>query len=278
MPEQLVFTRILNHFFARAADTLLSGLHVHVTNPAAPITNAFAMELLVTLLLLLYFIAVRVSLSIERPGTVQHLAELTHEFVSGQGESVIGDGHEKFTGYLTVILLFILLANLIGLVPGLESPTANPVVPLGLALVTFVYYHYFGIRANGFAYIKQFLGPVWWLSPLLFPIEIISNLARVLSLTVRLYANMFAGDLVTWAFFSLVPVGIPLIFLGLHLGVSIVQAYVFMLLAAIYSKPRCGARALDDPRSLVEGKPRRTTISLTGVAAFAAHGARPASA
>ena len=75
---------------------------------------------------------------------------------------------------------------------------------------------------------------MWWLSPLLFPIEIISHLARVLSLTVRLYANMFAGDLVTLAFFSLVPVGIPLIFLGLHLGVAVVQAYVFMLLATIY--------------------------------------------
>lgn len=234
MPEQLAFTRLLNHLFARPADALLSTLHVHPENLAAPISNAFSMELLVTLLLLLFFVAVRFSLSVERPGPVQHLAEMTHEFVSSQGESVIGDGHEQFTGYLTVVLLFILLANLIGLVPGLESPTANPVVPLGLALITFVYYHYHGIRANGFSYIKQFLGPVWWLSPLLFPIEIISNLARVLSLTVRLYANMFAGDLVTWAFFSLVPVGIPLIFLGLHFGVSIVQAYVFMLLAAIY--------------------------------------------
>jgi F-type H+-transporting ATPase subunit a len=82
--------------------------------------------------------------------------------------------------------------------------------------------------------VKQFLGPVWWLYPLLLPIEIISHLARVLSLTVRLYANMFAGDLVTLAFFSLVPIGIPLIFLGLHLGVAVVQAYVFFLLASIY--------------------------------------------
>ena len=75
---------------------------------------------------------------------------------------------------------------------------------------------------------------MWWLSPLLFPIEIISHLTRMLSLSVRLYANMFAGDLVTLAFFSLVPVGIPLIFLGLHFGVAVVQAYVFFLLAAIY--------------------------------------------
>jgi len=130
--------------------------------------------------------------------------------------------------------MFILLSNLIGLVPGLESPTADVVVPLGCALITFVYYQYHGVRANGFAYVKQFLGPVWWLYPLMLPIEIISHLARVLSLTVRLYANMFAGDLVTLAFFSLIPVGIPLVFLGLHLGVAIVQAYVFMLLSMIY--------------------------------------------
>jgi F-type H+-transporting ATPase subunit a len=131
-------------------------------------------------------------------------------------------------------LLFILLGNLMGLIPGLESPTADVTVPLGFALITFVYYHYHGIRSNKFAYIKQFLGPLWWLAPLLFPIEIISHFARVLSLTVRLYANMFAGDLLTMVFFSLIPVGIPLIFLGLHFGVAIVQAYVFFLLASIY--------------------------------------------
>jgi F-type H+-transporting ATPase subunit a len=234
MPTQLLLTRILNEHFAAPVTAFLNALHVHPPSPEAPITNAFAMELLVFALLLAYFILVRVSLSVEKPAAVQHLAEMTNEFVSEQGESIIGHGYERFVSYLTVLVLFILLANLMGLVPGLESPTANPVVPLGFALVTFLYYHYHGVRENGFAYVKQFLGPVWWLYPLLLPIEIISHLARVLSLTVRLYANMFAGDLVTLAFFSLVPIGIPLIFLGLHLGVAVVQAYVFFLLAAIY--------------------------------------------
>jgi F-type H+-transporting ATPase subunit a len=134
-----------------------------------------------------------------------------------------------------VLLVFIVVSNLMGLLsPWLESPTANVVVPLGLALVTFVYYHFHGVRENGFGYIKQFLGPVWWLYWLLLPIEVISHLARILSLTVRLYANMFAGELLTIAFFSLIPIGVPLLFLGLHLGVALVQAYVFMLLAAVY--------------------------------------------
>jgi F-type H+-transporting ATPase subunit a len=165
---------------------------------------------------------------------VQHLAEMTHEFVGSQSESIIGHGYERFTTYLTVLILFILIGNLMGLVPGLESPTANPVVPLGFAIVTFLYYHYHGIRVNGFSYIKQFLGPVWWLAPLMFVIEVISHFARILSLTIRLYANMFAGDLVTLAFFSLIPVGIPLLFLGLHFGVAIIQAYIFMILATVY--------------------------------------------
>ena len=165
---------------------------------------------------------------------MQHLAEITNEFVTEQTESIIGHGHERFTSFLTALALFILLGNLMGLVPGLESPTADITVPLGFALITFVYYHYHGIRSNKFGYIKQFLGPVWWLAPLMFLIEIISHCARVLSLTVRLYANMFAGDLLTMVFFSLIPVGVPLIFLGLHFGVAIIQAYVFFLLASIY--------------------------------------------
>jgi F-type H+-transporting ATPase subunit a len=234
MPTQLLLTRFLNEHFASPVTALLRALHVQPTYPQAPITNAFAMELLVFVLLLAYFIAVRVSLDVEKPGSVQQLAEMTHEFVQEQGESIIGEGHARFTSYLTALGLFILVANLMGLIPGLRSPTADVVVPLGFALLTFVYYHYHGIRENGFSYIKQFLGPVWWLYPLLLPIEIISHLARILSLTVRLYANMFAGDLLTLVAFSIIPVGVPLLALGLHFGVAIIQAYVFFLLAAIY--------------------------------------------
>jgi F-type H+-transporting ATPase subunit a len=234
MPTQLLFTRFLNHFFAGPVDSLLNAIGAPAAYPRAPITNAFSMELLVFLLLVGYFVVVRVTLNVESPNGVQHLAEITNEFVTDQGEQIIGHGYEKFTGYLTALFLFILLSNLMGLVPGLESPTTNVSVPLGLALLTWFYYHYYGIKANGWHYYKQFIGPVWWLYPLILPIEIISHLARVLSLTVRLYANMFAGDMLTLAFFSIVPIGIPLIFLGLHLFVAGIQAYVFMLLAMIY--------------------------------------------
>jgi F-type H+-transporting ATPase subunit a len=235
MPHQLFFTKVLNDHFAAPVTALLEALHVHPKFPEAPITNTFAMELLVFLVLVAYFVLVRLTLNVEKPGPVQHVAEMTNELVSDQAAQIIGHGSERFVSYLTALFLFILLSNLLGLAsPWLESPTADVVVPLGFALVTFLYYHYHGIRANGVGYIKQFLGPVWWLYPLLFPIELISHFARVLSLTVRLYANMFAGDLLTLAFFSIIPIGIPLIFLGLHLGVAVIQAYVFLLLAAIY--------------------------------------------
>jgi F-type H+-transporting ATPase subunit a len=235
MPTQLFLTSFLNHLFALPVDKVLALVHVTPKYPEAPITNSIAMELLVFLVLMAYFTVVRVSLSVEAPGAVQHVAEITHEFVTDQGAQIIGHGSEQFTGYLTVLFLFILLSNMMGLFsPWLESPTVSVAVPLGLALVTFVYYHFHGVRANGIGYLKQFLGPVWWLYWLMLPIEIISHLARVLSLTVRLYANMFAGDMLTLAFFSLIPIGVPLLFLGLHVFVAGIQAYVFMLLAMIY--------------------------------------------
>lgn len=235
MPVQLPFTAFLNHHFAGLANALLALFHVHPQYPAAPIENSVAMELLVVLALLLFFVLVRVTLSVDKPGPAQHIAEMLHGFVSEQAESIIGHGSERYVAFVTVVFIFVLLCNLLGLLPGFLSPTAKPWVPLGVALMTFLYYNYHGVREQGIVgHIKHFLGPIWWISWLMLPIEIISHLARILSLTVRLYANMFAGDMVTLVFFSLVPVALPAVFLGMHLGVSIIQAYVFMLLSLIY--------------------------------------------
>ena len=234
MPTQLLLTRFLNAHFAAPVDALLRAVHVQPTYPSAPITDTFAMELIVFFGLLLYFVAVRLTLQVERPSTVQHFAEMVNEFVTEQSEAIIGHGFEPFVNFLTILGVFILFCNLLGLIPGLKSPTADVVVPFGCAILTFVYYHYQGIRKHGWRYIKQFLGPAWWIAWLMLPIEIISHLARVLSLTVRLYANIFAGDLVTLAFFSLIPVVFPLIFLSLHVMVSVVQAFLFMALAMSY--------------------------------------------
>ncbi|MDE3061496.1 MAG: F0F1 ATP synthase subunit A, partial [Acidobacteriota bacterium] len=158
-----------------------------------------------------------------------------HEFTGSQGGQIIGHGHERFQAFVTCIFLFVVLNNFMGLIPGIITPTSQPVVPLGIAVLTFLYYNFHGVRVQGpIGYLKHFAGPLWWLAPLLFPIEIISHLARVMSLTIRLYANMLASDLLTLVFFSLVPLALPSAFLGLHFLVSIIQAYVFMLLTMIY--------------------------------------------
>jgi F-type H+-transporting ATPase subunit a len=234
MPVLLPFTAFLNHYFAGVANALLALLHLHPQYPQAPITNSVAMEIVVVLALLVFFVIVRATLSVDKPGPAQHIAEILHGFVSEQAESIIGHNFERYVPFVTVVFIFILLSNLLSLLPGFISPTAKPWVPLGVATLTFLYYQYHGIRENGVGYIKQFLGPIWWLAPLMLPIEIISHFARILSLTVRLYANMFAGDLVVLAFFSLIPIAFPAVFLGLHLLVSVIQAAVFMLLAMIY--------------------------------------------
>jgi F-type H+-transporting ATPase subunit a len=234
MPVELPFTALLNHYFAGVANAVLAMLHLHPKYPQRPIDNILAMEILVALVLLAFFALVRVTLSVEKPGPAQHIAEMLHGVVSDQAESIIGHGYERFVPYVTVVFIFILLCNLIGLIPGFITPTSKPWVPLGLATLTFLYYQYQGVRANGFGYVKQFLGPIWWISWLMLPIEIISHLARVLSLTVRLYANMFASDMVILVFFSLIPIVGSVPFLALHLGVSVIQAVVFMLLTLIY--------------------------------------------
>ncbi len=235
MSETNPITGTLNHYFGQYAIQVLHVFHQQPYDPQKPITEGFAMELLVLAMLLVFFIAVRLSLSVEKPGPIQQIAEMIHGFVSSQADSIIGHGYERYVMFITCVALFILLGNLVGMVPGLVAPTSKPTVPLGVALLCFFYYHYHGVREQGpFGYFKHFLGPIWWISWMMFPIEIISHLARVLSLTVRLYANMFAGEMVTLVFFSLVPVGIPVIFMGLHLGVALIQAYIFMLLTMIY--------------------------------------------
>jgi len=197
--------------------------------------STFKLELLVVAILIALFALVRVSLSVESPGAVQQAAEMLHEFVGGQMEQVIGHDYERFQAFITCILLFVLCNNVLGLFPGVETPTSVAVVPLGIATLSFLYYNFHGLRVHGpIGYLKTFAGPVWWISPLLFPVEIISHLARIMSLTIRLYANMLASDLLTLICFSIFPLVAPTAFLGLHFLVSIIQAYVFMLLSTIY--------------------------------------------
>jgi F-type H+-transporting ATPase subunit a len=237
MPESFALVRLLNALFMGIEVKAFQSIGLHTAEAsqmAVKVNQAFGLELLIAAGLIVFFIIVRLTLSAEKPNPVQQIAEMVHGFTGSQADQVIGHGYERFQAYATCILLFVLLNNLLGLIPGIATPTGEPWVPLGLAVLTFVYYHYHGFRVNGLGYIKQFLGPVWWLAPLMFIIEIISHCARVMSLTIRLYANMLASDLVTLVIFSLIPLAFPAIFLGFHAFVSCIQAYIFMLLTMIY--------------------------------------------
>jgi F-type H+-transporting ATPase subunit a len=233
MPEsELWITRLFNDHLAGIGNALI-GI---VGKPAVarPWVDYMVMQIVVVVLLMIAFALLRPRLSADRPGPFQQICELIYGFVDEQAEEQVGHEGHKFVHYFGTVFIFILVANLIGLIPAFESPTMNVPVTCGFAMATFFYYHLAGMQANGFGYIKQFLGPLWWLAWLMLPIEMFSHMARPLSLTIRLFANMFAGELVTNVFLGLTYFAIPVIFMSLHLFVGILQAYIFMLLTMVY--------------------------------------------
>jgi F-type H+-transporting ATPase subunit a len=238
MPELFGFTHFVNALLKGVEVKLYASVGltgVEAVHRAYKINAALALELIVAAGLLLFFFIVRSTLSVEKPNSAQQIAEMIHEGVGGLGDQIIGHGYERFQAFVTCIVLFVLLNNLLGLIPGVITPTSRPEVPLGIAVLTFLYYNFHGVRVQGpIGYLKHFCGPLPWLAPLMFPIEIVSHLARMMSLTIRLYANMFASDLLTLVWFSIIPLAVPSIFLGLHFAVSVIQAFVFMLLSMIY--------------------------------------------
>ena len=200
-----------------------------------PWEGYIVMELLVALILIVLFALLRPGLSMDRPGKLQHTFELFYNFVRGESEDAVGHGGSKYLPFFGTLFLFILFCNLIGIVPGFESPTMTPSVPAGCAIATFCFYNAMGLREQGVGkYLAHFAGPMPFLAPLMVPIELISHMARPLSLTVRLFANMYAGEQVTLVFLSLTYFAVPAIFMGLHVFVSLLQAYIFMLLTMMY--------------------------------------------
>ena len=233
MNEEIWLTRLFNDYLAAPGKLLLSLFGQPATD--RPWANFIVMQLLVVAIIVVIFAFLRPRLSYDKPGKLQQVFELVYDFVHGQAEDMVGhDGHKHATLFGT-FFIFILLCNLIGIIPGFESPTQVVYVPAGCAIIAFLYYNYVGLVKNGpVKYIKHFGGPIWWMSPLMFIIEIISHLARPLSLTIRLFANMYAGEQVTLVFLSLTYFIAPVMFMGLHVFVSLLQAYIFMLLTMMY--------------------------------------------
>jgi len=236
MPEhELWVTALFNQFLAAPAVAMLSLAGITPKDPAAPWSNPYSMQVFVFLLMVVIFGLARRTFSVDTPSRIQTVLELFYGFIKAQTEDMVDHHPQRHFAFFGTLFLFILFGNLIGILPTFESPTMFAVVPLGAAVVTFLYYQSMAIREAGVVgWFKHFLGPIWWLSPLMLPIEILSHSSRLLSLTVRLYANMFAGEMVFLVFLGLVPFGIPIIFMGLHTFVAFLQAYIFTLLSMVY--------------------------------------------
>lgn len=235
MPEhELALTALFNDYLAGPANAVLGIFGLSADDPKHPWPNWLVMEILVVVLLMIVVGILRSQLSVDKPGRLQHIFEIIYNFIVETIKQVGVHHGERFVYYIGSIFIFILTMNLIGMVPGLDSPTSTVYVTVGLAVPTFFYYNVAGFREFGIRYLKQFAGPVAWLAWLMILIEIISHLVRPLSLSVRLYGNMFAGEQVTGVFLRLTYLVIPVIFICLHIFVALVQTYVFTLLATIY--------------------------------------------
>src|SRR5246127_1092028 len=172
--EQLWFTKILNHLFAGPVTAFLRALHIEPKYVEAPISNSFAMEMLVFGFLLTVFLVVRPRLAVESPGGLQHGFEAIEGFVLGQSREIIGHHSEPYTPFFAIIFIFILVCNLIGLIPGFESPTGVPISALGCAICSFLYYHEQGFKLPGRKYFLYFFGPPMEAFPLIARIVLVA--------------------------------------------------------------------------------------------------------
>jgi len=259
-------THWVNQLLGAVALALLQTLGIKPSNPATPIPEYVVMSVVVLLIGTALAFYLRSRLSAERPGAAQQVAELLLTNPLGFGirdllVENVGHGALKHVAAVGAITIFILLSNLLSVIPAFSAPTAVPQVPLACAVVTFLYFNWQGIRRHGAGgYVLTFGGSPrhfwdWILAILLFPVETISTTARLLSLTVRLWANIFASDMLYAIFLDLLvkltvfgwgkfavlgvvlsvfPLAIPLAFIALHIFVSVIQSYVFTVLPAVY--------------------------------------------
>ena len=260
MVEEGLLTALINRLLGHAVAGLFASVGVTV-EAEHPIPDFVCTGVLIVLATVAFVSWLKPRLSAERPGMAQQICEmlLTNPMKFGVRDlldDMIPHGGREFLAMTGTVGLFVLLCNLISVVPLFNSPTGHPSVPLACALITFVYFNAMGIAHHGVGgYAKMFSGTNPWLAPLLFPVEIISTCARVMSLTIRLWANMFSSELLYVIFLGMLmlpvqalltknaavafvlgvfPATIPVAFIGLHIFVAVVQAFVFTILPAVY--------------------------------------------
>ena len=193
------------------------------------------MAALVLLISCIIFPLASRRISKENPGPLQHILELTVQGLKDLLHDVVGKEGEAFLYIIGAFAVFIFISNIFGLFYFLQPPTSNPNTTFALALTSFLYYNYQGIKTQGLLhYLKHFGGPVWWLFPLMFVIEIIANFARILSLGMRLFGNIFGEHTATGIFSGLVPIIIPWPMMALGIFGAVLQTFVFIMLTMVY--------------------------------------------
>jgi F-type H+-transporting ATPase subunit a len=234
LEHSLFIVDLFNKVFGKPLATLLSWLGIHVADPEHLVPDYIVISLIVALLLILLLGLSSRKLSLV-PSKRQSVLELIIQTFEGLLVDTIGEQGKKYLPLVATVGLFILFCNLIGLVPGFMSPTSKLNVTIGCALVVFVYYHFQGIRAQGLLkYLKHLAGPIPLLAPLMIPIEIISHFSRPVSLSIRLFGNIFAEEVLIVIMASIVPFFLPLPFMAIAIFTAVIQSFVFVLLACIY--------------------------------------------
>jgi F-type H+-transporting ATPase subunit a len=227
-----------NRVFGPAVNGLLGLFGMQAADPANPIPNYLVISYLIVFALIALAFVVRSRLSVDNPGKLQIVFEDLVGGLIGILEDIVGPKGPAYLSLVGTIGAFILVANLIGLVPGFMAPTSSINVTLGCAITVWVYYHVQGIREQGLgAYLKHFAAPPGaplFIAPIMLPIELISHFSRVLSLSLRLFGNIFGEELVILILFSIVPFLVPLPMMFLGIITSTLQAFIFVMLTMIY--------------------------------------------
>ncbi|MCJ7682541.1 MAG: F0F1 ATP synthase subunit A [Candidatus Aminicenantes bacterium] len=234
LAHSLFTVELFNKLFSKPAAALLKLFGIQVADPNHLFPDYLAVCILVSIMIVLLF-----GLSSRRfktiPSRYQSFLESVINIFEGQVVDIIGEEGKKYVPMIATIGLFVFFNNLIGLVPGFMSPTSNLNVTLGCALTVFVYYHLQGIKTQGLLkYLKHFMGPIPLLAPLLIPIEIISHFSRPISLSIRLFGNIFAEELLILIMASIIPYFLPLPFMAIAIFTGLIQSFVFVLLSCIY--------------------------------------------
>ncbi|MDD8015966.1 MAG: F0F1 ATP synthase subunit A [Acidobacteriota bacterium] len=234
LEHSLFLVDLFNKIFGKPLAAVLGLAGLKVKDPAHLVPDYIVMVLFVVILLIVVFGLASRKLSLV-PSKRQSVLEMIIQIFEGQIVDIIGEQGKKFLPLIATIGIFIFTCNMLGLVPGFMSPTSKLNVTMGCAMVVFIYYHWQGMKAQGvLKYLKQFMGPIPALAPLLIPIEIISHFSRPVSLSMRLFGNIFAEEMLIMIMASIIPFFLPLPFMAVAIFTAVIQSFVFVLLSCIY--------------------------------------------